>query len=479
MRVVTTIILTVLVVLFPDVARGQEAPPKRVVVSPLVYARPGALEENASTETLRRAALEGAASYVAHAGDDFVLVRGEETLSRIRNAPTYAEMLELATGWAQLGIAKYQELESDAAIENLRQAYERYVRIGHDFVAPGQVAEVLRVLSVALLEKGDVQGPLDAMKAMVTLDPNLAIQRGVYPEEVVQFYETARLELERDIRDRGPETAQVERLAQFVGADFVIVLSVLPAADGLEVVSWLYDASEGQYTEQESLTLQQRESAAIEAAANRLASRHIACLVEPEPQADTSAIPESTGEGPFALQLNLNYASFLSFPELDSPRGLVEPFGLVGATIGAGLFVTREFAFLAMFQFLNSTTEYGHLVEPGFTTLRWFLGGELGIGFGPLRLGLGTTAEIAYVSTINVCVDDPVDEFQDPCADPQPLDGGPRVLFGINARPRLSVRVLPSMELYVAGGTSFYFAPAELTDLNLLTGGEAGLQYRF
>jgi len=318
------------------------------------------------------------------------------------------------------------------------------------------------------------------MKAMIVLDPTLAIQRGVYPDEVVQFYETARLQLEKDIRDRGPEPDALARLGKLGDADFVVALSVLPDGDALEVVSWLYDVSEGAYREQQTIAVRTRELGAIEAAANRLASRHIACLVEPEPTvADASKIPESSGEGPVALQLNLTYASFFSFPDVDGARGNPEPIGLVGATIGAGVFLTREFALLAMFQFLNATTEFGHLVQPGFTTLRWFLGGELGVGFGPVRLSLGTTAEAAVVSSINVCLRDPIDEFREPCEEPQPLVDGPRLLFGVNARPRLSVRVLPSMDLYVAGATSFYFAPTQNTDLNLLTGGEAGLQYRF
>lgn len=474
-------ILPGIFMLFAATSVAAEEPSIRVAIAPLVYVHQEMLGP-LSVEEARAAVLRGSASYVATAGSPFEFASPDAILDRLRADSTYADGVAIGAEWSRLGIAKYRQLDPAGAARDLRQAYEGFLRVGHDFVDPAQVAEVLSFLALALLEHGsEVAGPLDAMKAMIMLRPDVEMKRGAYPDEVVQFFESARLTLERDLRDRGPDPAMVQRFGMLAGLDYVIAAGVLPQTGGSQLVSWLWDVDEQQVVARETIALpSELDTAALEAAANRLASRLLAGLVPPEEVAPTDEIPQSAGDGPFALQLNLAYASYLRFPAVgvESQVQEVDAFGNVGAAIGASFAFTREFAVVAMFQFLNSNSEHSGLVVPGFTTLRWFAGVELGVDVGRVRLALAPTLEAAAVSTISTCPYDAIDRANGRCAR-ETMDLPARLLVGVNARPRVSVRLLDAMDVFVAASGSFFFAPPERTQLNLLTTGEVGLQYRF
>lgn len=464
-----------------DVAAQEpdENGPSRVVVSPLVYVRPGSTG-NLGVDRARQAAREGIRRYVARAGVDFELVGFTEVQRRIRAAQSYDDLVRLADDWAEIGLEKYQELDAQGAAENLYEAYARYRDAHQELIAPKKVAEVVMFLALASLERGgDVAGPLDQMKEMIVLDPERVVRRGVFPEEVVQFYESARLTFEREIREDGPEAHPSEALAAAADADVVLSANLLPNPDGsVEVVVWRWEASESRYTGVQRLRITSPDDERIAAATNRLASRHLAALVEPPPESSGRELKRSAGLSPFSLDLNFAYASYFQFPDITLENGQTEdvvPFGNPGAAIGAGFRLTREFALVTAFQFLSSLRDFDGVTRGGIPTLRWFAGGELGGDIGPFRAAIGATAEITAVGRIELCTDH--DLGRPNCTSTRAKDA--RVLAGVNARPRLGFRIIDPLMVWVAGSSTFYFIPFAANDLNFLTAVESGLTYRF
>lgn len=457
----------------PDAA----TPDQRVVVSvsPFVYARPGGLGAT-SFEAGRDAVIRGMERYVATARDPVEFAPASRVVATLKSDPTYSGKVELGRGFAEIGFTRYRELEPGPAADNLRRAYEEFQKAGHDFVAPSEVSEVLLYQALASLEEqSDPGDSLNVMKEMLLLDPSRVVDAGSFPDEVVTFYESALLDLERDIRDRGPDRRLASTLATAAEADYVLVANVLPGGgSSVELVVWLYEAGEQQFRTSATLEIENPTVDRLRSAGDYLASQLVACLIPSVQRADTPEIPSASGNSRFTLNLNFAYASFYAFPDVNNQP--VEPFDNLGAAIGGGYFVTREFALLAMFQFLGSTSEYSGLVQPGFTTLRFFAGGELGLPLGRFRLSLGTLLEGAALSTITTCPGGGVEARRE-CSPSVTLS--PRFLFGINARPRLSFQLLEAMQVYLAGSTSFYFVPLAGNEFNFLSAGELGLQYRF
>lgn len=466
-----------------SVRAGAEAPSDlpHVAVSPFVYFPAASPVEPRAGGAALVAGMEAGVA----ADEAFTLVALEEVRRRVLAAPGYPQTVELARVRAELGVEKYRELDAAAAIANLTAAREQFARAEHDLIAPAEVSETLLFLALALLggESTEVTGPLDVMRAMILVDPSRAVRAGAFPEEVVRFYEGARVELERDVRQRGPDPALPARIARLASrpgptgasahADFVFVGNVLEAPGGaVEVVVWLFDAQTGQFVPPASKVVAEPSGASLQAAATALVTGLLDGIAAPATQGPP--IEPSSGAGPFALQLGLSYSSYLQFPDVAGQP--VEPFAHVGAFIGANFFLTQEFALVGAFEFLSSRSEYSGLVEPGFTTLRTFLGGEIGVTWWRLRIALGTLAEVAAVSRITTCPALTV-EARRACTPAQDLPA--RALFGVNARPRLSFQALRALQVYAAGSTSFYFLPLADDSPNYLTTFEAGLQYRF
>jgi hypothetical protein len=482
-RIPFAILVFVLVGVFAPTAVAQQESeaggPSRIVVSPLVYVRPDAVEQLGIAEA-REAARAGVRRYVARAGRDFDLVSISDVEHRIQSAPSYSDLVRLADDWAEIGLAKYQELDAAGAVDDLREAYGRYREAHYELVAPKKVAEVLMFLALASLERGgDVAGPLQQMKEMIVLDPGRVVRRGAFPEEVVQFYESARLTFEREIRQQGPAEHPDEALARAADADVVLSASVLPDPDGsVEVVVWRWEASEQRHTGSESIRVTSPDPDRIAAAANRLASRHLAVLTRPPPDVDTGELEASAGLSPFSLDINFAYASYLQFPDVTLETGEREevvPFGNVGAALGAGFRLTREFALVTSFQFLSSMRDYDGVTQGGFTTLRWFGGGEIGGDIGRLRAAIAATAEVSAVGSIVLCTDKSLGRRN--CTSTRTLDA--QILAGVNVRPRLGFRIIDPLMFWVAAGSTFYFVPFAENGMNFLTAVESGLTYRF
>jgi hypothetical protein len=463
------------------VAQESDAPePTRVVVSPFVYVRPGAVGRM-SAEQAREAAREGMHRHVARTDRNFTIVPFTEVESRITEGETHADEVRIAENWAKLGMKKYRELQAQEAVENLREAYGQYRQAHHQLVEPRQVAEVVMFLALAALEQGgDVAEPLELMKEMIVLEPSRVVREGVFPEEVVQFYESARLTFEREIREVGSRAHPSAAIAEAGDADVVLSANLLPNPDGsIDVVVWRWEASDQRYTDAERLRVTSPDAERIASATNRLASRHLAVLVEPPPEASGSGeLRSSEGLSPFSLDLSFAYASYLEFPDVPLEDGTFEdvyPFANPGATIGASFRLTREFALVAAFQFLSSVRDHDGVVRGGFPTLRWFAGGEVGADIWRLRASVAAAAEVTAVGQIELCTD--ADLGRPNCTSRRTWDS--RILSGINVRPRLGLRIIDPLTFWVSGSSTFYFLPLAGNDVNFLTAFESGFTYRF
>ena len=478
-------LILLLIVIWCVPAYGQDEP-IRVAALPFSYVSGNVAVDTALTQ---QAILKGVQTWTTSA-DAFEMVSTAQVIHSIPQTPGQPETVALARELAQNGIEKYRELDPTQAAAKLRNARQQFYNADQHFVDPAEVADTLLFYSLALLDTGATPGdPLDMMREMIRLAPQKVVAPESFGDEIASFYETARRTVERDLRDRGPREVLPRRFAKLtetqgsagvtLSTRYVVVGDVLPNAKdpgAADVILWLYDVSADQFQTSDSLTVVDPTPTRIQEAANRLTSRVLACVLEPEP-ADPAPLPKSSGEGPLALQINLAYGSFYRFPDVGPNQQPVRPFDNVGGALGGSLFLTREFAILAMFQFLTSTSEYSGLVKPGFTTLRTFAGGEAGLSVGRLRIALGALFEGTAVSRITTCPGGGGFEDRRDCGDAEELPR--RFLLGLNVRPRISYRLLAAMRVFIGASSTFYFLPLGATSLNFLTTAEAGLQYRF
>lgn len=440
----------------------------RVVVAPIVYV---GVDDPAIADTARQAAVRGIEAEL-RSQPQFQLISQTQLRRLIHARPSYQESLALASSWADLGITKYKELDAEGAVKSLEQAVAIYKSVRWDLVEPLQMAEVIMYLALAHLDlKRDLARPLELMAEMIRLDPTRVLKAGFYPDDVVQFYDSAHETVERAVRD-GSDVQRARALADLAESRHVVTLSILPSNNGYEVIMHWYDARAGGFLPAESLRVLSLVESTVEESGSRLTSRFVACLLTPSKI--SSEVQSSKGDSPWAIELSFAYASFLVFPE-----DQVELFGNYGANVGASFLLTREFALIASGQVLTSIRDNDGFLNDDFTTLRGFGGIELGYAFGPLRVEVGVSVEGATVGSIKVCRD--INKIITGCDD-DPADYTLHdydLLVGINARPRLTVQVVKSFKVLVGASGSFYFFPLSERSLNLPLTVELGVQYRF
>lgn len=443
--------------------------PARVVIAPVVYVD---VEEPTLAASVTSAVLRGVEAELRAHAEQFELVDRTDVRELVTGRPAYQESLTLAASWTELGITKYKELDSEGAVKSLEQATTIYQSVRWDLVEPYKMAEVLMYLALAHLDlRRDLARPLQLMAEMVRLDPTRVLKKGFYPDDIVQFYNSARETLERDLRS-GTYLEHSRQLAAMADARFVVSTTVVEVPEGYQILMHWYDSDKGALLAPESIDVLSLIESGVAEAGSRLASRFVACLREPSPM--SAEVAPSAGKSPWAVELNFAYASFLVFPE---PQMAL--FGNYGASVGVNYSLTREFALLIATQILTSTRDKDGFLNDDFTTLRGFGGVGLGYSFGPLRTEVSMLLEGATMGQIKVC--DDINEIIPGCSDDDANYSVHEydVLFGVNARPRLKLQVLSSFEVLVGASGSFYFFPLSDRSLNLPITVESGLQYRF
>ena len=459
----------------------EPAPRERVAISPDLRAFGSAANEPQSAEIYHGAMRRGAeVQWRSHNTPVSVLSTGELE-QVVTDAALYEGTLELAREWGTLGIEAYKRVRTQEAVDYLERSLQNFETISHDLVAPDEVAEILMYLALSYLEEGtNVMRPIEVLQQMVRLDPSRQLERGYYPDFIVQYYESARDTLWRRLAEEGPRTGESQRVADLLEADYVFHGYVLPrrSDDSYELVAYLYDAADQELLPAERLVLEEIDGEAVQEGFARLASRLAVCLVEPEaPGSDTPPIAASRGTSRLAVELAVNYGSFLQYP---SP--LQDAFGNYGIALGASWSITREFEVFGSVSVSNSLSDYSGRLRENFTTLRGFAGVRLGRQFGPVYLGLGAGIDVARIG--------PVRAFSDPgcIADPDLLcpDGVGTVAFddhglhwGIQLRPRAAWSLSNSFQIWSGMGLGYFISPLEGQLFNFPITTEFGVNYRF
>ncbi|RAL21277.1 hypothetical protein DL240_14225 [Lujinxingia litoralis] len=480
-------------------AQGQEIPASteprlRLALAP--QARAFALEHDLSAEQaaeLHQSLARGAWRYFAP-GDEFALIAPDHLTEAITSEALYEGTLALARQWHEMGEESFKRLEPADAIKHLERALQNYRAIHHDVIQPEEVAQTLRFLALSYLEDGtNVVRPLELMQEMILLDPQRRILPGYYPDFIVQYYQSARNTLWRELEQRGPSLEQARREAGIVGADLLLYTFAFPAlpasaqggapvdapAAGITVVAYLYDAREDAFLPPESISLRSLQPELLQSAANRLASRLAACVLEPLQVAEPAPadLVASRGQGRLSLELGLAYASFL---KVDAP--LQTPFGNVGMGLGADYALTREFGLVAGLQILNSMRDYDGLLREDFTTFRAWAGGRLAWEIGPLELGIAASFELANLSPMRVFTDKSCIPAPDLLC---PGDLGTRTFenkgasVGARLNPRISWRLNSSLWLTLNSSLSYYIGSPDERPINLPVSTDLGIRYRF
>ncbi len=467
MRTILWLIVGMSLLALPTISIAQESP--KVVVSPMVY-----VAESESVDAIRGAALDGANTYLNGWREVVSPVEESQFRRRVTRAPNFEQSRRIGEKWVQIGLTEYKNLKTADAIESLEQAVSTFETINFVVIDRKAYANALQYLALSYLDDPSRPNParsLELMKRMLRSDPSRGFKQGLFPAHVVDFFESSRRSLERDLSGNGPDVQEARATAAAAGADYVLYLSVLPDGAGFDVVLQVFERKTGTYLPLERVSAASKSPEDIQEAANQVVSRFVTCIMTPVVETQ-GPVERSRGESPWSMELNFAYASFLGFPADE-----VVVFGNYGASVGASYLITREFAVLGMAQVLTSLRDQdGYLVDD-FTTLRGFAGVSLGYSFGPVRTELGTLAEFATLSDVVVC-NSPQNIVD--CDDAGESDTYEfSALAGLTARPKVTLQLLTSLRLTLSGSATFYIFPLSDRQLNFPLTVESGFEYRF
>jgi hypothetical protein len=421
----------------------------------------------AAAESLRRG-MEAQATL--HRSAELKVLTVEGIQNSLKSDTNYAQALEVARQWALLGIEKYKALETKEAIRALEQSVRGFRRIHHQFIDPTEYSDALLYLALGYLEaQSDVARPLKLFEEMILLDRARSLRPGFYPQQVVQFYESARQSVQRTTNS-GDSAQEAQDLGAATKAKWVLSGHLIEETENeSRVLITLFDTSTKQFVSREEMIVASSSSAEVTEAANRLTSRIFACLAEPI--LVTTTVRESRGESRWSIELAMAYAAFLRFPE-----SKVTTFGNYGAQFGSKYLLTEEFSIRLDLQILSSIRDYTGYLTRDFSTLRGFLGGELGLMLGNVRLASTVAFEVSSLGEIVICRNEPRIHQQN-CNQKTYDDFG--FLFGVNLGLRVSYRVLDSIDVGLSTDASLFLLPVLEEAVNFPVSTEFGVQYRF
>lgn len=466
---------------------AQEAPAETspsIVVSPhtrVFDERHDSREAIAASRALYEGAVEFAQSHnnlIDHVSENELRTLAAEVDDRQLHL-NYAKLA------ATSGMKNYKNLETSQAVENLKTAQEEFDYLYLDLLDPQRVAQVSLYLALSYLE--EERQTLELVRQfqrMMLLDPRQQVKRGLYPEDVVEAYQSAREFLIEDLRTEGPDLQRAERLAEFAQSDYAAFVYGFPDdRQTFEIVLWLYSTEEGRFLKPESITVTQVDEPSLREASNRLLSRYIPCCLEvPE---DTGGVQSSRGESPFSLQVLFAYASFLRFPSPVHPEREGFPpnrkslFGNAGIDVHGTFLLTREFGLTVGIQILNSIKDYNGRLREDFSTVRGFAGGDLGFEVGDFNFGTSFSLDFTRLGDFTAWDDESCVVRTDCSPSAYVTFNDFDFLLGVNARPRIIWNFFQTYHAVASVDVTYYFIPLSGRDLNFPLTGQIGIQYRF
>lgn len=453
--------------------------PASLVLSPhfqVFSARDSAADPVATS----RAFYAGASDFAHHHSDTLYLVSHSDLKQAVKTARGYEYRRTNAELATRLGIDSYTKLDVTSASTYLESAFETYRELHYGLVDPERVAEVALYLALSYIEQDRTTLKLfDRLQTMTLLDPARRIRPGFYPDDVVAIYESARESLITLLQNEGPQTRQAAQLASFSDTDFAAFGYAWPTGRGtFEATLYLYSQDEARFLPPESIEIADLDPRTLYAAGNRLMSRFLPCLITPAPQDnDNSTVVQSDGASPFSLAFGFAYASFMQYPYYDRAR--TKPWGNYGLSVAGRLRLTRDFSVVLGAHILNSIRDYGGFLFDDFSTLRGFLGGDLGVTVGAFNFGAQFGFEGSTLGSFFACP-----EVNALCAERADRSHAVRIdndnlFFGANVRPRIIWNAYRQFSLIASGSVSYYFIPLSQQNFNLPITGQLGVSYRF
>jgi hypothetical protein len=455
-----------------------------IVISPNTRVFDAALDGGEATDA-SRALYRGATSYAGAHTDMVEHVDRDELetyAAEVDDADLHLNYAKLA---ANSGMKAYKALETAQAVDNLETAREEFDYLYFDLLEPQRVAQVSLYLALSYLEQEKQTLELvRQFQRMMLLDPRQKIRSGLYPEDVVEAYESAREYLIDELRTEGPDRSDARRIARFARTDYVAFVYSFPAPrERQEVMMWLYSVDEERFLKPESILLEDPDEADYREASNRLMSRFIPCCLRvPE---DDSGVRSASGQSPFSLQVEFAYASFLRFPPPVHPERQGFPpdrrslFGNAGIGIHGEYLLTREFGVMVGFQILSSITDFNGRLREDFTTLRAFGGADLGVEVGNFNFGASFSLEFAHLDDFTAWEDESCVVRNDCGPSAYRTFDDFDFLMGVNARPRIIWRFFQTYHAIASVDLTYYFVPLSGNDLNLPLTTQIGVLYRF
>lgn len=309
MRTLLGLIVGTILLALPAMSFAQESP--KVVVSPMVY-----VAETESVDAVRSAALAGVNSYLNGWREVVTPVEEAQFRRRVTRAPNFEQSRRIGEKWVQIGLTEYKNLKTADAIESLEQAVSTFETINFVVIDRKAYANALQYLALSYLDDPSRPNParsLELMKRMLRSDPSRGFRQGLYPAPVVDFFESSRRSLERDLSGNGPDVQEARATAAAAGADYVLYLSVLPDGPGFDVVLQAFERKSGTYLPLERVSAASNSPEDVRAASNQAVSRFVTCIMTPVVETQ-GPVERSRGESPWSMELNFAYASFLGFP---------------------------------------------------------------------------------------------------------------------------------------------------------------------
>ena len=393
---------------------------------------------------------------------------------KIRSSKRFESRIDIAAEWSQVGIERYENLETEKAIEDLEKALEHYRTFSFDLLAPRQLSQVTKYLALAYLDVGDHPArSTELLKLTVRLDPTQRLREGYYSKTIVTAYKSARQSLVRELVEYGPDRNRLGRVHGFVDSDFIITGFVAPSLDDakdFQAHLFLHHSKEGIIARRQkqitSLTPQ-----SLQKASKKLVDQLIPALRKVNRGQKT---PAETASNPWASELNFNYGSFLEYPDT-----IEYPFGHFGASFGVKYRLNPDFFLQSRLQFLNSIPDYNGLILNNFTTIRGFLGPEISVELSRIRFGASLSLETTRIGGFQVCGN--LDSYAEGCPDPQDrvTYDDSELLIGINFRPAISIQIYRSIDLRGSIDGSYYIYPFRDHPLNFPVTGQLGILYDF
>ncbi len=267
--------------LWPVCSWGQipERKAKRVVVLPArtLPEKCESLFVGTGTEPARWQKFHRSLETALSASEDVKLLQFVDFRGALSRKAEYRDKVVLGREFFLLAQEEYQDVMQAEAESHLRRSVEILDSIYYDLVEPEAMAQILMLLGVTQVERGQPGQAHVSLKRALFLWPSLHVARGYYPAAVEAALLTACEDLRASME--GMPLNSLQRAVGFLDANNVDTLLVLlaepeGAAPSLQVVA--LERSTRTLGFREAMAMPQNPEGDAEAA-SRLASRWAAC----------------------------------------------------------------------------------------------------------------------------------------------------------------------------------------------------------